>query len=231
MPRSLQAGFLLHHHNYQESSLILDVFTQASGRISLIAKGARQQKSQYLGLLRPFVPLNISYIGSGSLKTLSHVETGREDSILPGINTYCGFYLNELLRNFIPVEEPYPDVFLNYLSCLQQLKSSQVIEAALRTFEVELLQAIGYGLQLEFDYLTQLPIQATGSYQYDMEQGVTLNQDGRILGETLIAMQQGRYTNDRQLMEAKQLMRQIIDFYLQGKPLKSRALISKLIQK
>ena len=106
-----------------------------------------------------------------------------------------------------------------------------MIEAALRTFEVELLQSIGYGLQLEFDYLTQLPIQTTGSYQYNIEQGATINQDGRILGETLIAMQQGNYTNDRQLMEAKQLMRQIIDFYLQGKHLKSRALISKLIQK
>jgi len=231
MAQNLQAGFLLHHQHYQESSLIIDVFTQASGRVSLIAKGVRRQKAQYLGLLRPFTPLNISYIGSGNLKTLSHVETGREDSILPGLNTYCGFYLNELIRHFIPVGEPYPDVFLSYLSCLQHLKSTQAIEAALRTFEIQLLQAIGYGLQLEVDYLTGATIQADASYQYKIEQGATINPDGQILGATLIAMQQENYCNVRQLNEAKQLMRQVIDFYLQGKPLKSRTLISKLKQK
>ena len=231
MPQNLQAGFLLHQQHYRETSLIIDVFTQASGRVSLIAKGVRRQKAQYLGLLRPFIPLNIAYIGSGNLKTLSHVETGLSESILPGLNTYCGFYLNELLRHFIPIGEPYPDVFLNYLNCLQHLKASQQIEAALRNFEVQLLQATGYGLQLSCDYLTQLPIQATASYQYDIEQGATINDKGPIHGATFIAMRQENYQNARQLNEAKLLMRQLIDFYLQGKPLKSRILMTKLIEK
>ena len=231
MPQSLQAGFLLHHQNYRESSLIIDVFTQAAGRVSLIAKGVRQQKAQYLGLLRPFTPLNISYIGSGNLKTLCHVEAGQSDPILPGLNTYCGFYLNELLRHFIPAGEPHPDVFLSYLACLQQLKLSHAIEAALRIFETQLLQAIGYGLQLEFDYLNQYAIKVDATYQYDIEQGVTESAEGQIHGATLIAMQQENYTNERQLNEAKVLMRRIIDFYLQGKPLKSRTLITQLIQK
>ncbi|WP_221893952.1 DNA repair protein RecO [Bathymodiolus japonicus methanotrophic gill symbiont] len=227
----MQAGFLLHHQNYRESSLIIDVFTQSTGRVSLIAKGVRQQKAQYMGVLRPFIPLNISYIGSGNLKTLCHVETGQSDPILPGLNTYCGFYLNELLRYFIPAGEPYPDVFLSYIACLQQLKSSHEIEAALRIFETRLLQSIGYGLQLEFDYLTHDAIQLDANYQYDIECGATLNFDGQIHGATLIAMQQENHTNERQLNEAKLLMRRIIDFYLQGKPLKSRTLITQLIQK
>lgn len=227
----LQTGFLLHHQNYQESSLLIDVFTQESGRISLIAKGVRRQKSQYLGHLRPFTPLNISYTGSGSLKTLSHVETGKSESILPGLNTYCGYYLNELLRYFIPLGEPYPDVFINYLTCLQQLKTQKKIEAALRIFETQLLDSIGYSLQLETDYLTHAAIDAASQYLYIVEQGATINKQGTIHGETLLAMQQEKYTNTRQLNEAKQLMRYIIDYYLQGKSLKSRALISQLIQK
>lgn len=231
MPQSLQAGFLLHHQNYQESSLIIDVFTQAAGRVSLIAKGVRRQKAQYLGVLRPFIPLNISYLGSGNLKTLCHVEAGQSDPMLPGLNTYCGFYLNELLRCFIPASEPYPDVFLSYITCLQQLKSSHQIEAALRIFETQLLQAIGYSLQLEFDYLTHATIQVDGTYQYDIEQGATESAEGQIHGATLIAMQQENYTNECQLNEAKILMRRIIDFYRQGKPLQSRTLMTKLIQK
>lgn len=228
--QSLQAGFLLHHQSYRESSLLIDVFTQAAGRVSLIAKGVKQQKAQYLGALRPFVPLNISYIGSGSLKTLSHVETGRSESILPGLNTYCGFYLNELLRYFLPLGEPYPDIFINYLLCLQQLKSSHKIEPALRIFEIQLMQSLGYSLQLENDYLTQTPIQADNTYQYDIEQGATISLNGQVSGATLIAMRKKKFINQRQLQEAKQLMRLIIDYYLQGKTLNSRTLISKLIK-
>jgi DNA repair protein RecO (recombination protein O) len=68
MSSGLQACFLLHHKPYQESSVLIDVLTQNSGKISLIAKGVRQQKAKHLGLLRPFLPLNISYTGAGELK-------------------------------------------------------------------------------------------------------------------------------------------------------------------
>jgi len=231
MAQSLQSGFLLHYQNYQESSLLVDVFTQMEGRYSLIAKGVKQQKSPYLGLLRPFIPLNITYSGNSNLKTLTHVETGNAEFILPGLNTYCGFYLNELIRYFIPVGEPYPNVFLSYLTCLQQLKTNLNIEASLRTFEVQLMHALGYGLELEFDFATDKAIKANLTYRYEIEQGATADREGKIHGSTLIAMQQASYITQRQLNEAKWLMRQVIDFYLQGKALKSRILISKLMQK
>lgn len=232
MSQSLEPGFVLKHQNYQESSLLIDVFMPTSGRISLIAKGVRQQKSQYLGLLRPFLPLNIAYLGKGGLKILSHVETQGREFILPGINTYCGFYLNELIHHFIPIGEPCQDIFLYYLNCLQQLKSRQDnIESALRTFEIQLMQAIGYDLPLEFDYVTGAVISANLKYTFDLEQGAKVDSEGDIRGSTLIAMEQSNYTEQYQLDEAKWLMRQVIDYHLQGKKLQSRFLISKLIHK
>jgi len=231
MSQLLQAGLLLHSQSYQESSLLIDIFTQREGRESIIAKGVKRQKSPYLGLLRPFTPLNITYSGRGKLKTLTYVEAGNAELILPGITTYCGFYLNELIRYFIPVGEPYPDVFLDYLTCLQQLKNNINIEAGLRTFEVQLIQALGYGLQLEFDFITHKAIEARLAYRYDIEHGATVDSKGGIQGATLLAMEQSNYTDQAQLNEAKWLMRQVIDFYLQGKTLKSRSLISKLMQK
>lgn len=231
MQQRLQAAFLLHYQDYQESSLIIDVFTQLEGRVSLIAKGVKRQKSPYLGLLRPFVPLNITYTGNGSLKVLTHAETGNAEIILPGINTYCGFYLNELLRYFIPASEPYPDIFLFYLNCLQQLKTDGNREVALRIFEIQLILALGYGLGLENDFVSNKPIEKGLTYQLNLEKGFTLDKEGEIHGSTLIAMQQSNYTTQRQLNEAKRLMRHIIDFHLQGKALKSRALITKLMHK
>ncbi len=231
MPQHLEACFLLHYQDYKESSLIIDVFTQNEGRLSLLAKGIKRQKSPYVGLIRPFVPLNITYTGSGQLKILSHVETGMAEYILPGINTYCGFYLNELLRNLILVGEPYPDIFLNYLTCLQHLKKNHNIEVALRIFEIQLIKALGYGLELEVDLTNNSPIQADLTYRYDVELGASIDVKGKFYGSTLIAMQQSHYTDQQQLNQAKSLMRQVIEFYLQGKTLNSRILITKLIKK
>jgi len=227
--QNLQAGFLLHHQNYQETSLIIDVLTHHAGRVSILAKGVRQQKSPFLGLLRPFIPINISYKGTGSLKQLTHVEAGDSELILPGLNTYCGFYLNELIRYFIPREEPYPDVFLAYFLCLQQLKETSQIEPALRRFEIQLMHALGYALLLDRDYITQQPINTLSMYVFDIEKGATVSQHGTIHGSTLLAMSHDNYTEKFHLQEAKNLMRYVIDFHLQGKPLKSRLLISKLM--
>ncbi|NOQ65090.1 MAG: DNA repair protein RecO [Methyloprofundus sp.] len=230
MALALQAGFLLHQYDYQDSSLILDVFTHVAGRVSVVAKGVKQQKSPYLGLLRPFVPINISYFGTGSLKTLGNIEQGNAEFILAGNNTYCGFYLNELIRYLIPSGEPYPDVFVNYLSCLQVLKTSHKVESALRTFEIQLIQSLGYGLNLECDVITGKAIQAEENYRYMLEQGATLDCAGALKGTTLIAMHRQSYSEQSQLNQAKWLMRQVIDFHLQGKILHSRQLISKFKQ-
>jgi len=230
MALDIHACFLLHHKPYQESSLLIDVLTQNEGKLSLIAKGVRQQKSTQLGLLRPFLPLNISYSGQTGLKLLNHVEAGNSEVILPGINTYCGFYLNELINKFLPVGEPYPDVFLAYFTCLQQLKNKHSIEAHLRSFEVKFMEALGYQLQLEYDYEHRL-IDPYQNYRYDFERGPVVDDKSKITGSTLIAMHHDNYTNQRQLSEAKWLMRQVIDFHLQGKVLNSRILISKLIKK
>jgi len=228
--KNLQSGFLLHHQDYQETSLIIDVFTHDAGRVSILAKGVRQQQSHSLGLLRPFIPLNISYRGGGSLKQLTHVEAGDSELILPGLNTYCGFYLNELIRYLIPIEEPYPDVFLDYFLCLQQLKETAQVEPALRRFEIQLMHALGYALLLDRDYITQQPISAFSMYVFDIEKGATVSQQGMIHGSTLLAMFHDNYTETFHLQEAKNLMRYVIDFHLQGKPLKSRLFISKLIK-
>ena len=181
-------------------------------------------------MLRPFLPINISYFGSQSLKTLQHVESGNKEYSFPELNIYCAYYINELIRHFLPEGEPYPDIFIAYLNCLTALQDNEAIEAALRCFEVQLIESLGYGLQLEFDAITGEAVQPELRYQFDIEQGASADIKGVIDGSTLIAMRQENYTTSTQLQQAKQLMRSVIDFYLQGKTLKSRSLMSKLIQ-
>jgi len=62
-----QAAFILHHRQYSETSLILDVLTPAHGRLGLLAKGARRPSSPWRGILKPFQPLLIDWMGRGEL--------------------------------------------------------------------------------------------------------------------------------------------------------------------
>ncbi len=225
-----QPGFILHYRNYRETSLILDVLTEDFGKVSLLAKGVRKTRSKTLGLLQPFIPLSVSYAGKTDLKTLSQVESRPPLLNLTGISLYCGFYVNDLTHHFLHPYDPHPEVFWSYRECLIGLSEKESIEKVLRLFEISLLEYAGYGLQLEEDAVNSTPISPEKQYQFYVDQGAVEEENGSFSGATLIALKEKRLNNERVLAEAKKLMRSMIDFHLQGKKLKSRELISKIIK-
>ena len=66
--------FLLHQRSYGETSLISEVFTRKKGKMSLIAKGAKNPKSKFFGFLVTFCKLNVTYSGRSYLKTLTSID-------------------------------------------------------------------------------------------------------------------------------------------------------------
>ncbi|MDD5410588.1 MAG: DNA repair protein RecO [Methylobacter sp.] len=225
----LQPAFILQQRKYRETSLIIDVLTRDFGRISLLAKGVRKAKSKTVGLLQPFVPLIISYVGKAELKTLTDVEIIQPFSEIKGLALYCGFYINELVSCFLHKYDPHPEVFGHYKDCLTGLADSSKMEAALRLFELDLMDSVGYGLQLEYD-ANDKPIDPLKKYAFTAGQGPIESVDGQFSGKTLQAISLREFTDPQVLCEAKILMRTVIDVYLQGKPLKSRTVINKIIK-
>lgn len=223
----LQPAFILQQRKYRETSLIIDALTQDFGRVSVLAKGVRKPNSKTAGLLQPFIPLTISYIGQAELKTLTDVEMIRPCSDLKGLALYCGFYINELLSHFLHKYDPHPELFDYYSDCLLSLINGTNIESALRLFELNLIECAGYGLQLEMD-ANQKPIEAFKKYLFNVEQGPIESVNGLFSGKTLQALQRRELIDPLVLSEAKILMRMVINTYLQGKPLKSRAVINKV---
>ena len=69
-----QRAFVLHSRPWSETSLMLDVFTEESGRVRLVAKGARSKRSTLKGALQPFTPLLLRFGGRGEVKTLRSAE-------------------------------------------------------------------------------------------------------------------------------------------------------------
>lgn len=226
----LQPAFILQQRKFRETSLIIDVLTRDFGRVSLLAKGVRKAKSKTAGLLQPFIPLSLSYFGKSELKTLTDVEITQPFIQLQGLAVYCGFYVNELIGFFLHQYDPHPEVFACYKKCLSGLSDSSTIEAALRIFELDLLDAVGYGLQLNHDFPDGRAIQPLTHYHFNAEQGPIEATDGSFSGKTLLALQRRQLTDPQVLAEAKTLMRKVIAVYLNGKPLKSRAVINQIIQ-
>jgi DNA repair protein RecO (recombination protein O) len=254
----LQPAFILQHRKYRETSLIIDALTRDFGRVSLLAKGVRKAKSKTAGLLQPFIPLLISYFGKAELKTLTDVELhaysrqargmhAAEDSRpacdippipgdiiqpfgeLKGLALYCGFYVNELIGYFLHKYDPHPEVFDYYSKCLSCLSDGGNIEAVLREFELNLLEAVGYGLSLEYDD-NDNPIESFKKYDFNVGQGAVEALNGQFSGKTLQALNSRELTGPQVLSEAKTLMRMVIDVYLQGKQLKSRAVINEVMK-
>lgn len=237
----LQPAFILQQRKYRESSLIIDVLTRDYGRISLLAKGVRKAKSKTAGLLQPFIPLLISYVGKAELKTLTGVErlaastpaSGGHPiqpvSEIKGLALYCGFYVNELVVCFLHKYDPHPEVFCDYGKCLSALSENANLEASLRRFELNLLEYAGYGLQLEHDD-HQKSIEPFKKYDFNVGQGAVEAVDGQFSGKTLQALSARELTDPQVLSEAKILMRTVIDEYLQGRELKSRAVTNTIMK-
>ena len=61
---ALQSAYVLHQHDWSESSLILDLFTRESGRVAVAAKGAKRPYSQLRAVLQLHLPTAATQEGS-----------------------------------------------------------------------------------------------------------------------------------------------------------------------
>jgi DNA repair protein RecO (recombination protein O) len=137
-----EPAYVLHAWPWRESSLIVEFFTRAHGRIAAVAKGSRRPRSAVRGLLEPFSLLAISASGKGEVKTLGKVEWLPTEAGLTGLAMLSGYYANELILAVLARHDPHPEVFDAYVHCLAGLSISHP-DAPLRHFEKALLLASG----------------------------------------------------------------------------------------
>src|SRR5690349_24670642 len=159
-----QPAFVLHSYPYLETSLIVEVFTQNSGRIAVVAKGAKRPTSALRGLLRAFQPLLLSWGGKSELRTLHKAEWQGGQLPLQGTALICGFYLNELLIRLLHRNDPHEHLFEYYQKALADLSNLGDYIPVLRGFEQRMLQELGYALTLDHDVVSGTPIDPSREY-------------------------------------------------------------------
>ena len=234
--RDGQPGYLLHTYPYRETSLVAEVYTRDSGRVAVIARGARRPRSALRGVLMAFQPLQLSWAGKAELKTLHKAEWQGGYTPLRGLGLICGFYLNELLLKLLPREDPHEQLFEAYATALAQLPLAHDHAAVLRRFERVLLQELGYGLVFDREAVSGTPIVADGRYRYVPDRGpVAVGESGEqsgveLAGQTLMDMAVDQYTDPRTVQQSKVLMRSLINHCLGNQTLHTRQLLRDLQQ-
>lgn len=140
-------AYVLYASPWRETSLIVQGFARAHGRITLVAKGARRPYSTLRPVLVGFQPLWLSWSGDGEVHTLMRAESGPV-RLLAGRAMMSAWYMSELILRLLPREDPYPGVFDAYEQALNSLAQAEGSSAAvLRRFEWLLLDEAGYGVE------------------------------------------------------------------------------------
>jgi DNA repair protein RecO (recombination protein O) len=232
--RDDQPSFVLHAYPYRETSLIVEAFTRQYGRVALVARGAKRPRSELRGLLQAFQPLLLSWSGPQELKTLLHAEWRGGLPRVAGSALLCGFYLNELLLKLLPREDPHTDLFADYEAALADLAAGGDQATVLRRFEVRLLAAMGYALPLVREADTGAPVDPAARYHYAFDRGPRRDAPPSgprlpiVRGTTLIALSEQRYPDAATAAEAKRLMREVLDHYLEQRGVESRRVVQDL---
>ncbi|VAW51449.1 DNA recombination and repair protein RecO [hydrothermal vent metagenome] len=239
-----QLAYILHKRAYRETSSVLEVLTKDYGRVALMARGCRGARSKIAGSLLLFTPLLISWQGKGNLPYLKSVE--RADLKAPALKNkslLSAMYVNELLMYLLHKNDAHEAIFEHYHHCLYCLEDGKNLEISLRQFEFKLLALLGFGLNVQTEADTGLPINANAQYLYHLEYGPVLCRDAtleeksgkqnadsapQISGACLLALAGESYQivsdTPQYLSELKRLMRIVIQFHLGHKKLKSREL-------
>lgn len=226
MSETLQPAYILHSRDYRDSSLIIDVLTHESGRFSLVARGARSEKSKIRGRLQPFTPLLIASVGRGELKTATKIDFGPSAFRIQGQNLMLGLYVNELLYRLLGRFDPVPEIYEAYENLLQNLQQSVPGITAIRGFEISLLAELGYGISFEFDAGNGEAVNPDGCYRYIVQEGfraTSTADDETFSGTDLMSIAAGKFeqVDDNKL---KKVTRSSLAVLLGDKPLKSRSL-------
>jgi DNA repair protein RecO (recombination protein O) len=169
-----EPAFVLHRYDWSESSLILEVLTRQSGRVALVARGAKKPSSNFRPVLLPLQPLRLAFGGEGEIRTLKSAEWAGGLVMPTGDALLAGYYLNELVLRLLARDDPHPTLFDAYATAVAVLAGAkgEALEPALRAFELLLLREIGLLPSLDAQTATLGPLESAVRYHLVPESGL-----------------------------------------------------------
>ncbi|MGG7163839.1 DNA repair protein RecO [Clostridium ihumii] len=146
-------GVVIKTQDYKENDKLVWLFTEKLGKISLIAKGARKNKSKLMSITLPFCYGEFTLYKGKSMYILN------EGKIIESFQQFLddfdyliyGTYFNELIDIVSEDEEKQFELFKEFITCFYLMKSKVVdLELLSRAFELKVLKYTGYELNLNY---------------------------------------------------------------------------------
>jgi len=141
------AAILLRKTKLTETSLIVTWFTEAHGRIKTVAKGARQPKSRFAGVLDLFFDCEIHFARSrkSELHILREVvlRNPHEGLRLDHVRVALAAYFVELIELVTESDHPAPELHDLLRRAFGHLNGHPASLRALQHFEAELARLLG----------------------------------------------------------------------------------------
>ena len=243
-----EPAFVLHHYDWSESSLILEVFTRHHGRTALMARGAKKPSSNFRPVLLPLQPLHLSFGGDADIRMLRSAEWIGGHIMPTGERLLSGYYLNELLLRMLARDDPHPalfDVYARALALMASDHAGEWLEAVLRAFELTLLREVGVLPVFDVQTLTHRPVQADDRYVLLPESGLRQAQPSEarqaLAGQHWLVLQQAMDDSaplhallhlcmeQRELAQAlKQQLRGLLHYHCGVETLRTRQMMLEL---
>ena len=221
-------AYVIQARPWRETSLLYKVIAYPHGRVSLIHRGARNSRRDRP--LPTLTPVRVSWGGRGSLYTLRHAEVAGPMAVRDPQRQVYALYVNEIISYLLPDDRYSDEIYPLYHEALANLDGAPDPEFILRGVEMDLLQLAGHPLQL--DHTEQGKVEAGRHYRYhpgagpmELTEGDTT--DG-ISGQTLLALQGREEMDERTRREARRLMRQVLDYYIAPRVIRSRSIMQAL---
>lgn len=230
-----QPAYVLHARPYRETSLLLECLTLEYGRLGVVARGVRREKARVQrSQLEPFQPLVLDLLLRGELATLQVADNVGPPQRLAGDAGLAGLYLNELVVRLTGRQDPHPELFEAYARTLTRLAEGATLAWTLRRFERDLLEAIGYGLQLEHEGESGEPVDPQRHYRYQVELGPTTCRPDlphALRGSDLLALAADTAPDAAGLAALRTMMREVIRFHLGGAELRAWRVLSAAVSR
>ena len=221
-------AYILNRKPFRENSLLIDLFTEAQGKITCIARPAKKRGKVMRGSLEPFRYLQVDWSGKGDVFTLRQAdERGRH--YLSAEQMLKALYFNELILRLSYPAHPLPELFLYYKNSLHALAKSDDMRVVMN-FELYLLYSLGHALNFTHTSDSGDKISAKKQYRFLPEIGIVNDAKGvagiLISGRLILALAESLSGFSEQLLlELRTVLDATIRLLLAGKPLNSRKLL------
>ena len=229
MPHNWEPCFLLHARSFGDTSIIADVFTESSGKISIMAKGAKNPRSKFFGHLLPFSALRIIVTGKSEMKTLTQIDSNFASQSVKGPHDlYTYLYVNELMMRLLPKGLPNQELYDLYQKFVELARADAISDLDLRVFELNLLDVLGYGINFDTDSMENSEFKEATFYSFIPEKGFHCSNDSNGFSAQEIRAIKNRALEGIDKLKLKQLLQVAIGACLDGRELSSRDFFKKI---